>query len=42
MIKENHCYENAMTERVYGILKDEFYLEQTFDNVNNAKELQKM
>ena len=26
-----------MTERVNGILKDEFYLNQTFDNVAYAK-----
>jgi hypothetical protein len=25
--------ENAMEERVNGILKDEFYLDQTFKNV---------
>jgi len=24
----NHCYENALAERVNGILKDEFYLDQ--------------
>jgi transposase InsO family protein len=37
MTEENHCYENAMAERVNGILKDEFYLDQTFDNVSQAK-----
>ncbi|MDB0600038.1 IS3 family transposase [Tenacibaculum maritimum] len=37
MTQENHCYENAMAERVNGILKDEFYLDQTFDNVAHAK-----
>ncbi len=37
MTEENHCYENAMAERVNGILKDEFYLDQTFANVANAK-----
>ncbi|QCE42544.1 integrase core domain-containing protein [Psychroserpens sp. NJDZ02] len=26
-----------MTERVNGILKDEFYFDQTFDNVSHAK-----
>ena len=26
MTEENHCYENAIAERVNGILKDEFYL----------------
>ena len=30
MTEENHCYENAMAERVKGILKDEFYLDQVF------------
>jgi putative transposase len=37
MTEENHCYENALAERVNGILKDEFYLDQTFDNVTHAK-----
>ena len=37
MTEENHCYENAMAERVNGILKDEFYLDQTFDTVAHAK-----
>lgn len=30
MTEENHCYENAIAERVNGILKDEFYLDQCF------------
>ena len=37
MTEENHCYENALVERVNGILKDEFYLDQTFMNVAHAK-----
>nr|WP_236002960.1 IS3 family transposase [Luteirhabdus pelagi] len=37
MTEENHCYENALAERVNGILKDEFYLDQTFDNKEHAK-----
>ena len=37
MTEDNHCYENALAERVNGILKDEFYLDQTFDNVIHAK-----
>ena len=37
MTKDNHCYENAMAERVNGILKDEFYIDQTFMNVAHAK-----
>ena len=36
-----HCYENAMTERVNGILKDVFHLDQTFDNVAHAKRTEK-
>lgn len=26
MTEEKHCYENAVAERVNGILKDQFYL----------------
>jgi len=37
MTEENHCYENALAERVNGILKDEFYLDQTFTSVEEAK-----
>lgn len=37
MTEENHCYENALAERVNGILKDEFYLDQTFDSLAHAK-----
>jgi len=37
LTEENHCYENAMAERVKGILKDEFYLDQTFAIVAHAK-----
>lgn len=37
MTEENHCYENAMAERVNGILKDEFYLDQTFASVAEAQ-----
>ncbi|WOD45326.1 IS3 family transposase [Hwangdonia lutea] len=37
MTEENHCYENAMAERVNGILKDEFYLDQTFDSLQHAR-----
>ncbi|WP_170234024.1 integrase core domain-containing protein [Bizionia myxarmorum] len=35
--EENQCYENAMAERVNGILKEEFYIDQTFANVVHAK-----
>jgi putative transposase len=27
MTEHNNCYENALAERVNGILKDEFYLD---------------
>ena len=37
MTEDNHCYENAMAERINGILKDEFYLDQTFTDVDHAK-----
>ena len=37
MTEENHCYENALAERVNGILKDEFYLDQTFDGLPHAR-----
>ncbi len=37
MTEENHCCENAMVKRVNGILKDEFFLVQTFTNVAHAK-----
>ena len=37
MTEDNHCYENALAERVNGILKDEFYLDQTFDTIQQAK-----
>jgi putative transposase len=36
MTEENHCYENAMAERVNGILKDEFYLDQCFFSTGHA------
>ena len=41
MTEENHCYENAMAERVNGILKDEFYLDQIFTSVLHAKKATK-
>jgi hypothetical protein len=37
MTEENHCNENAMDQRVNGILKNTFYLDQTFDNLAHAK-----
>jgi len=36
MTEENHCYENAIAERVNGILKDEFYLDQCFFDTSHA------
>jgi transposase InsO family protein len=37
MTKENHCYENAMAERVNGILKDEYLLDRTFRDFAHAE-----
>ena len=37
MTEENHCYENAIAERVNGILKDEFFLDQIFYSPFHAK-----
>ncbi len=34
--EENHCYENAMAERVNGILKEEFLLDEKFANKASA------
>ena len=39
MTEENQCYENAIAERVNGILKDEFFLNETLPSFNVAKEL---
>nr|WP_031267847.1 IS3 family transposase [Mucilaginibacter oryzae] len=36
MTEENHCYENAMAERVNGILKQEYSLDSTFPSVKDA------
>jgi transposase InsO family protein len=33
MTEENHCYENAIAERVNGILKQEYGLDETFASV---------
>jgi len=41
MTEENHCYENAIAERVNGILKNEFYLDQCFFNTLNASNASK-
>lgn len=37
MTEENHCYENAIAERVNGILKDEFYIDQCFASMHHAR-----
>jgi len=36
MTEENHCYENATAERVNGILKQEYGLDETFSSEKNA------
>jgi len=36
MTENNHCYENAMAERVNGILKDEYLLDRTFRDFSHA------
>lgn len=36
MTDESHCYQNAIAERVNGILKDEFDLDATFANFTEA------
>lgn len=36
MTEDNHCYENAVAERVNGILKNEFYLDNIFNNFEQA------
>jgi putative transposase len=41
MTEENHCYENAIAERVNGILKQEFFLNLTLPSLKVAKELVK-
>jgi len=37
MTEINHCYENAMAERVNGILKQEYELDSTFKTKKQAK-----
>jgi transposase InsO family protein len=37
MTEELHCYENALAERVNGILKQEYYLGACFRNKNQAE-----
>ena len=37
MTDESHCYQNAVAERVNGILKLEFYLDAVFNSYSLAK-----
>ena len=37
MGEAGNCYENALAERVNGILKDEFNLDRTFLNIEEAR-----
>jgi len=37
MTEDNHCYENAMAERVNGILKHEYALKEKFPNKQFAR-----
>jgi transposase InsO family protein len=37
MTEELHCYENAMAERVNGIMKQEYYLGSCFKSKEQAR-----
>ena len=37
MAEKGNCYQNALAERVNGILKDEFYLSRKFRDLRHAK-----
>ena len=37
MTEENHCYENAMAERLNGILKHEYGLKRTYPSIKIAR-----
>lgn len=37
MAEAGNCYENAMAERVNGILKEEYGLDETFNNIAETK-----
>lgn len=37
MTDENHCYQNAVAERINGILKDEFNIDQVFSSFMEAQ-----
>ena len=38
MTENSDPYENAIAERVNGILKEEFYLNKTFVNITDAEQ----
>jgi transposase InsO family protein len=38
MTDESHCYQNAIAERMNGILKDEFDLDAIFAGFSAARE----
>ena len=38
MTDEQHCYQNAVAERVNGILKDEFDLDATFSSIIDVQQ----
>lgn len=38
MTEDGNCYDNALAERINGILKDEFLLDQQFNDIHQAKE----
>lgn len=39
MTEKNHCYENAMAERLNGVLKQEYGLDATLSGIEEAKRL---
>ena len=41
MAEKGNCYQNAIAERVNGILKNEFYLDAKFANLTDAKKATK-
>lgn len=41
MAEKGNCYQNSMAERVNGILKNEFYLDQMFINLEHARSASK-
>lgn len=38
MTEDDHCAENAQAERLNGILKNEYLLDQTFLSVQQARQ----